>query len=138
MTSITFVDGSVFHCIGIHGRQITYGGILRDSLIFIFDKEDVLLEDLVDIFTESNCKQLHLTVEDNPESQEVFLHEDYTIRVGLGETSIENLLNQGSNVSPTQIVRYVQMAQTTYTERQIQQQQEVLDALLLSTLSGGQ
>lgn len=130
---IILLDGTELESLGVHGRTITYQGINRDSLIFIFDPNVVDINTVKEKFTPENCESIIL-VEDHDE----FIHENYCIRTELGQTDRSLLLNEISRndgVQSSEVV-YVKMAQMSYTEMQVKKQQEAIDALIINSLEG--
>ena len=127
---IILLDGTELESLGVHGRTITYQGINRDSLIFIFDPNVVDINTVKEKFTPENCESIIL-VEDHDE----FIHENYCIRTELGQTDRSLLLNEISRndgVQSSEVV-YVKMAQMSYTEMQVKKQQE---AIIINSLEG--
>lgn len=129
---ITLSNGKVFETLGVHGRSMLYQGVQRDSLIFMFDPEKVTMEDVIQSFTEDNC--LAITITDDEGN--VFVHENYTIRIEAG-IGYKEMVTSGSvsGMDESKSV-YVRMAQTTLAERTIQQQQDTIDALVIAVLEG--
>ncbi len=127
---VKLADGKEFETLGVHGRNVYYQGVGRDSLIFLFDPDTVTLDAVREAFTSENCTSL--TVMDDAGT---YIHENYTVRIELGEGYNSHVLegNVGQN---TQQCVYVKMAQTTLAERQLMEQQEAIDALVIAALEG--
>lgn len=130
---IKLSNGYLLDCIGIHGRPIEYQGVKRDSLTFLF-AENQSIDFLNDIFSPENCTKITIISESGEED----IHTNYTIRIGLGRgyknLAIASNYAIGSNQEELEKVCWVQMAQTSLAERQLQSQSEVLDMLLLNEL----
>ena len=125
---IKLTDGTELNALGVHGRTINYQGVQRDSLIFLFDPQAITLEQVCTAFVAENCQSI--TIED---SSGTYIHENYTIRVEVGCGYKDMALTGGVGNDMTQCV-YVRMAQSTLAEREIQQQQEIIDMLLVAAL----
>lgn len=133
--TLTFKDGTTLPVLGVHGRTMNYEGVLRDSLLFLMDPEKVSLETVLETFTPGRCAAIQL-MDETDRRQEVFVHEHYTIRVEVGQGCKDFALS-GSVTELEQVPAvYVRMARSTQAERQMQAQQEALDALLVSVLEG--
>lgn len=128
---IVLNDGAAFELKGVHGQNIFYQGINRDCLIFLFDAATDINE-ILNAFTAENCKKIFITDGENK-----YLHENYTIRIALGRGYQAEALGNAVAKDETQCV-FVKTAQTTLAERQILQQQETLDALLIAALEGNE
>lgn len=129
--NLTLQNGEQFQVKGVHGQNIFYQGINRDCLTFLFDARTDINE-IVKNFTAENCKKI--VIEDG---ENKYLHENYTIRIALGLGYQAEALGNAVTKDGTQCV-FVKMAQSTLSERQLQQQQETLDALLVATLEGNE
>lgn len=133
--TLIFKDGTTLPVLGVHGRTMNYEGVLRDSLLFLMDPEKVSLETVLETFTPERCAAIQL-MDETDRRQEVFVHEHYTIRVEVGQGCKDFALS-GSVTELEQVPAvYVRMARSTQAERQMQEQQETLDALLVSVLEG--
>ncbi len=133
--TLTFQDGTSLPVLGVHGRSINYEGVLRDSLLFLMDPENVSLQTVLETFTPEQCGSIQL-MDETDRRREVYVHEHYTIRVEVGQGCKDFALS-GSVTEQEQVPAvYVRMARSTQAERQLQAQQETLDALLVSTLEG--
>lgn len=129
---VTLTDGKVFQILGVHGKTMNYQGVTRDSLIFLFDPDKVSLDSVLEAFTEKACSSIAITDDDG----NTFFHEDYTIRIEAGTGYKEMIMTGGVASTDTDQTVYVRMAQTTLTERTIQQQQDTIDALVVAVLEG--
>ena len=125
-------NGFTISVLGVHGQNCFYQGVNRDCLIFLFDPSVVSLSDLAQAFTAENCQTISIEEEEN-----CFLHENYTIRLAIGQGFQAEALGNQIGKDDRQCV-FVKMAQSTLAERQILQQQETLDALLIATLEGNE
>lgn len=125
-------NGREIEALGVHGRNISYQGVQRDSLIFLFEIENESLTDAMTDFTAENCSKIMLTNED----EEQFIHEHYTIRTELGYGYKDLVLTGGVSGNDNTKVVYVRMAQTTLMERTVESQQEAIDSLIISALEG--
>ncbi len=147
---IKFINGASLECLGVHSTQVYYQGVARDCYTFLFDPEIVSLTEIEQLFTAENCKQLTLVTE-NEVSQTVaneetitktvvdgFVHEHYTVRIGYGcgfkQSAVESIAYSGNSSEHPEAVNWVKMLQTTLAERSIENQQEVLDALVVEAL----
>lgn len=133
--TLTFKDGTTLPLLGVHGRTMNYEGVLRDSLLFLMDPEKVSLETALETFTPERCAAIHL-MDETDRRQEVFVHEHYTIRVEVGQGCKDFALSGSVTELEHVPAVYVRMARSTQAERQMQAQQEALDALLVSVLEG--
>lgn len=133
--TLTFEDGTVLPVLGVHGRTMNYEGVLRDSLLFLMDPEKVSLETALEAFTPERCGAVQL-MDETDRRREVFVHEHYTIRVEVGQGCKDFALSGSVTELEQTPAVYVRMAQSTQAERQLQAQQEALDALLVSVLEG--
>ena len=133
--TLTLKDGTTLPLLGVHGRTMNYEGVLRDSLLFLMDPEKISLEQAMEALTPGQCAEIRL-MDETDRRQEVFVHEHYTIRVEVGQGCKDFALS-GSVTELEQVPAvYVRMAQSTQAERQLQAQQETLDALVVSALEG--
>ena len=133
--TVTFQDGTSLPLLGVHGRPVNYEGVQRDSLLFLMDPERVPIQAAMEAFTPENCQAVTLAAEDGAHP-EAFVHENYTIRVEVGQGSRDYALS-GSVSEPEQVPAvYVRMARSTLAERTMLSQQEVLDCLLAAALEG--
>ena len=99
------------------------------------DPEKVSLEQALAAFTPERCGAIQL-MDETDRRREVVVHEHYAIRVEVGQGCKDFALS-GSVTESEQIPAvYVRMAQSTQAERQMQAQQETLDALVVSALEG--
>lgn len=127
---ITLSNGTEFEALGVHGRSMNYQGVQRDSLVFMFNPDDYSLNDIVNAFNEENCPSIALEDGDG----NVYLHENYTIRIEAGIGYKEMVKSGSVSTNDTAQTVYVRMAQTTLTERKLMNQQEVLEALVVAAL----
>lgn len=129
---ITFANGAELPVLGVHGRVVTHNGVQRDSLLIMMSPDAVTLEQALAAFSEDACGTIWLTDADG-----TYVHEHYTIRLEAGQGYKDYALTGGVNTNdPAQCV-YVRMARSTLAERQLQSQQESIDALLVAALEGG-
>jgi len=129
MRTITLTDGVEREVVGVHGQSTFYQGVSRDSLLFLFAPETDLNE-LLRVFTPENCRQI--CIKDGKDS---YIHENYTIRIEVGTGYQEQVLNGNVGQDMTQCA-FVRMAQSTLAERQLLEQRETLDALVVAALEG--
>ena len=125
-------NGRGIEALGVHGRNISYQGVQRDSLIFLFEIENESLADAMTDFTDENCAVVTLESDDG----ERFIHEHYTIRTELGYGYKDLVLTGGVSGNDDTKVVYVRMAQTTLMERTVESQQEAIDNLIVAALEG--
>lgn len=134
---ITLADGSSILCENVTGAKMMYQGVSRDSLTIICNPADVTIDSMMVKFTPENCKTIIIT----DDSDQQFIHEHYTIRVGAGVSVLDLAITgatQGMfspDVSKTEPKCWCTMVQTTVTERQLVQLQETTDALVIDALS---
>lgn len=151
MQYIRLTNGTEFPVLGVHSQSIMYNGIQREHLIFLFDSLEVTLAEIQESFTPENCKNIvigaptdALDEAGQPEYEE-FVHPYYSIMLGLGYANRNKVINAptiGSSnpddvtneASELDMVNFVKMVQTTLAERSIENQQEVLDALVVEAL----
>lgn len=129
---VTLASGKSFEVEGVHGRSINYQGVVRDSLIFIFDPKTTTIEEVLSEFNAEACSTVVLKSEDGSSH----IHEDYTIRIEVGCGYKDMILSGGTVGKNLDQSIYVRMAQTTLAERSIQQQQEIIDSLIVALLEG--
>lgn len=133
--TVTLSNGERLNFLGVHGGPITYQGVIRDCLTFLFDPEEMSVEQLLEKFTAENCKAVRLLDETDENAREA-VHENYTIRTGAG-VGMRDLARRGgygSSVTDEQQTAYVSMAQSALAERMLLSQQEAVDALIVSAL----
>jgi len=123
-------NGSEFEALGVHGRNVYYQGVSRDCLIFLFDPDTVTLESVRSAFTADNCLSIEVT-----DGSGTYIHENYTLRLELGEGYISHILDGSVGQDTAQCI-YVRMAQTTLAERKLLQQQAAIEALVVAALEG--
>lgn len=138
---IRFENGNKLPVLGVHSQYIQYGGIQRDHLIFLFDPSAVSLAEIEEEFTPANCRNIAI-IQDGEE----FVYPGYTILLGFGYANRNKVINApavgpaaaGDNTpaeaQEPEMVNFVKMVQTTLAERSIENQQEVLDALVIEAL----
>ena len=129
---VTLSNGKEIEALGVHGRNISYQGVQRDSLLFLFEIDNESLTDAMTDFTAENCKVVTLESDDG----EQFIHEHYTIRTELGYGFKDLVLTGGVSGKDDTKVVYVRMAQTTLLERTVENQQEAIDNLIVAALEG--
>jgi len=126
---IKLTDGTELEALGVHGRNVYYQGVGRDCLIFLFEPT-VGLDSVRSAFTAGNCQSIEVS-----DDKGAYIHENYTLRIELGEGFISHVL-EGSVGQDTRQCVYVKIAQTTLAERQLQEQQAAIDALVVAALEG--
>ena len=133
--TVTLSNGEQLHCIGVHGSPVTYQGVTRDCLTFLFDPEEITVAQLLEKFTAENCKTVRLLDETDGSAREA-VHENYTIRIGAG-VGMRDLARRGmsgTEVREEQPTGYVSMAQSTLAERMLLEQQKAIAAIIVSSL----
>lgn len=130
---LALANGNQMDCEGIHGSPVNYQGVTRDCLTFLFSP-NTSLDDLLKLFTPENCTIV--TVKDDSGE---FIHENYTIRTSVGkgykDLAVRGMSGAGGTVKEEEKqVCWVSMAQSTLAERTLQNQQDTLDALIISAL----
>lgn len=132
MNQIKMANGNILDCVGVHGWPIEYQGVKRDSLTFLFN-ENQSIDYLNDVFSPENCKDITI-ISDSGED----IHSNYTIRIGMGKgyknIALANTYAIGSSEEDMKKYCWVQMAQTSLAERELQNQAEVLNLLLINEL----
>lgn len=133
--TVTLSNGEQLNCLGVHGGPVTYQGVTRDRLTFLFDPGEISVEQLLEKFTAENCAAVTLADETEAESSAA-VHEHYTIRTGagMGMKDLAQRGGYGSSVTDERQVCWVSMAQSTLAERMLLSQQEAIDALIVSVL----
>jgi len=127
---IQLANGAQLDALGVHGQHTFYQGVTRDCLIFLFDPAAVSLDAVCTAFVPENCATIQLS-----DDSGTFLHENYTIRVEAGIGLQEHILT-GSVKDDTRQCVFVKMAQASLAERQLLEQQAILDALIVANLEG--
>lgn len=129
---IKMTNGNILDCVGVHGWPIEYQGVKRDSLTFLFN-ENQSIDYLNDVFSPEKCKDITI-ISDSGED----IHSNYTIRIGMGKgyknIALANTYSIGSSEEDMKKYCWVQMAQTSLTERELQNQSDILELLLISEL----
>lgn len=128
--NLTFRNGQRMDCLGVHGSSVTYQGVTRDCLTFLFPAETELAA-LLELFTPENCAAV--TLEDGGSAA---VHEHYTIRTSAGTGFRDAAI--GSGIRDGAQACWVSMAQSTMAERMLLSQQEAIDCLLTASLEGGE
>jgi len=133
--TVTLSNGEQLRCLGVHGGPLTYQGVTRDCLTFLFDPGEISVEQLLAKFTAENCAAIILTDGTDGETTSA-VHEHYTIRVGAG-VGYKDLVCRGmsgTEIRDEQLTAYVSMAQRTLSERMLMEQRNAVDALIVSAL----
>lgn len=120
MTQIKFADGSTLGAVLVSGAARYWQGASRDVLSFQFGESDVTFEQLQAAFSAENCASL--VIGDA-------LYEHYTLRVSL---SLKPVTVQAATADAPETVEtrwVVEMAQQTYTERQMDALEDRIAAL---------
>lgn len=128
---ITFSSKASLDVLGVHGASVMHEGVQRDCLTVLMDPDAVPLEKALAAFTPEACQRL--TLEDENGS---YVHEHYTVRLEAGCGFKDYVLLGGSGTGDKKQVVFVKMARSTMAERTLQEQQETIDALVLSALEG--
>lgn len=126
---IKLANGSELTVLGVHGRNVNYQGVNRDSLILLFDVNIYTLTEISDLFTAENCATIAL-IDDGCMS----LHENYTIRINAGVGYKDFVLRGNTSGDEQQQRVYIQIAQSTLAERVIENVLETVDLLVLDAL----
>lgn len=141
MQYIRLTNDKKLPVLGVHAQYIQYGGIQRDHLIFLFDPNVVSLAEIEAEFIPSNCQNITIA-----RDKEEFNYPGYTILLGFGYANRNKVINApavgpaatddstAAEVQEPEMVNFVKMVQTTLAERSIENQQEVLDALVVEAL----
>lgn len=130
---IILTNGTELNPIMAAGGSRYFGGAHRDSLSFIF-AADASLDELDAIFTDANCETI--TIEDttvDAEGNETtvgYIHTGYTIRAELKREPMEVTPATESSAAVYENRVTVTMAQRTYEEKQFQNMQAAMNALL--------
>ena len=152
---IKLKNGDCFKCLEVRAITMTYQGVIRDGLIILFRPEDISLNELEQKFTTENCQRMvvmnesevnetTIAAENDMETNivktvaEEYVSEDFTIRVGFGfgykRYVFDDMPYSVNTTEPPEPVNWIKLLQTSLTERSIQNQQEVLDALVVEAL----
>lgn len=143
---IRFVNGDELRVLGVHSQQITYNGISRDQLIFLFDAETTTLDEIAAEFRDpANCSTIIIGVitpvknpdPDTPtETVEEFAHSGYTILLGYGYANRQKVINDmPTNPDPRddwaqtqepKMVNFAKLVRSTILEQNVQTQGVVL------------
>ena len=133
---VVLANGTEVAITGVHAQQVTYQGVLRDCLIFLFEPETIGADAVSNLFCANNCSVIKIEDDEGE-----YLHSNYTIQLEAGRGYKDIALygtmagsEQAGNAMSQRV--YVKMAQSTLAERKLEQQQEVLDALLVAQLEG--
>lgn len=126
---LIFNNLSELESLGVHSKSIVYQGVDREMYLFLFELDKYSLEELLNTFTEENCKSI--VIIDDEENQ--FVHENFTLRIAAGIDHLEHLIGRFSSSDTTQVA-FVKMAQTTLSERTLQTQQDAINKIVLSML----
>lgn len=131
---IILTDGTELHPILVTGGSKYILGSSRDTLTFIFP-EDPSLEEIDTLFTSENCKSIKM-YQDNNE----YIHKGYVVRTELKRSPViviheETFVNEeGYEKTKTEEIIenrvFVSMSVQTPTEKQIDNVQDVMNALL--------
>lgn len=140
MKTIKLLDGTVYEVAEVIGSKITYNGVSRDSLLFLFDGGQSLAE-LQEKFTPENCATVEIDVttpatEDTEEYVDVNIHENYTIRTELGSGKGRYVTGERFSDDEDDVVAYVRMVQTTEAERMLERHTREIEDLIIAVLEG--
>ena len=126
--TIKLFDGTEFPCLGVGGKGYYYQGMNRDSLTFCFDKDSVSISDLVEKFTEDNCKAITII----GDTESVYYNYKIIDQIGIGNYSS---IADGP-VSPSDDMKclFVRLIQTTLSERLWERHEEELNNIIVSLL----
>ncbi|MCM1136330.1 MAG: hypothetical protein NC400_12245 [Clostridium sp.] len=151
---IKLTNNTLLDCVGVQHGVTTYQGVARDCCTLFFNSKVVALADVEQLFAADNCQKLVMTtqtsetvlVKDQKTGEEQInsmvkeeetVLENYTIRASYGhsfQTSIDEQTYGDDVAALPEDVVWVKLLQTTLAERSIQNQQEVLDALVVEAL----
>lgn len=126
---MVFANGDEINLTGVHGAARMYQGVSRDFLTFIFPEETDINE-IIQNFTPENMVRFGL---DDGES--VSYHDNYTIVISYGFGYFNHVL--GESIQTNEKCTYIIMAQSTLQERTLQQVQDTVDMIVLSSLEAG-
>ena len=104
-------------------------GFQRDVLDFHIEKELYSFEELERLFAPENTDKIYIITEEGTE----YLHEGYTLRSSI---SLERISTQEQSQAESQEYFSIKMAQKTYNEKTLEQLQDTVDTLVLSSLKG--
>lgn len=121
MTQIKFTDGTTLSAVLVSGASRHWQGASRDVLSFQFAEDAVTFDQLQAAFSAENCASLVIG--------EDALYEHYTLRVSLALKPVTVQPATADAPETTETRWVVEMAQQTYTERQIAAQAARLAAL---------
>lgn len=133
---IRLINGTELDAYAVHGSTTMFQGVQRDSMTFLFDPEKVSLQTVAEQFTDGNTKAIQITDDEGNQ----YVHENYTIRSGMGVSMEDQIANGGFANAISGLIQkndprvWVTMLQSTLAERTIQNQQEIIDALLVQSL----
>lgn len=140
MKTVKLVDGTVYTVEEVIGSRVIHNGINRDSLLFLFNKEQSL-EELQQKFTAENCTKVEIDVitadpETGEENVDVNIHEHYTIRTELGVATDRYVIGSNYADDTAQSYAFVRMVQTTEAERTLERHEQEIEDLIVAVLEG--
>ena len=110
--------------VNVIGGRKNVQGANRDTLTFVFPG-DMDMAELDGIFTTANCESI--TVEDGTGS---YIHKGYTVRGELNKTTVCTAAETEESAAVYEDRINVVMGQRTYTEKQMEETQAQIAALL--------
>lgn len=127
---IKFSDGTVPDALAVNGQPINFQGAQRDSLEIQIDKSAITF-DALDALTGDAAKTDKLIILDGDKQYE---HDNYSLRVSLALKPVVTVEATSDAPEQTEDQLCVTLAQKTYAELQVEELQNSVDALTLSTL----
>lgn len=129
---VILADGTeIYPMNAVAGKEYIMG-YNRDVVTFIFD-DSVSMEAIDAIFQEAACETFTI-IEETIEQPMVYVHEGYTLRVGLSKEREEVITETATEEAVYMSVIKVRMAQRTYSETVLQNLQDTVDMMLLAEL----
>lgn len=111
----------------VMGEHRFLNGIERDVLTFVFPAVDSTLNTYDELFTEAACETITIIGDDESEA----IYEGYAIRVELKKELVKVSNETATEAAVMENRIFVSMAQKTYSEAQLGNIQEVIDAILM-------
>ena len=117
MVKIKFADNTELDVIQVNGSSIFYQNATRDSLEFVFNKQQYDLNTIDNVFSDAD-KVRTITIEDE---QGQHVYNDYVLKVSIRSERI--IIEKGDSTKPdvTEERVFAKVAQQTYIEKLLEQ-----------------
>jgi len=137
ITKIKLVDGTELKPILATGASKHVQGASRDVLTFVFPESNTL-DEIDNLFSAENCESISIfeSIEeaDDTVSETEWIHKGYVIRVELARKPIEITPATTDTAATYENRVTISMGQRTYSESQVANLTETVDALVLDSL----